>query len=294
METYLFLGAPAALAIASYAIVYGGKAANIWIFTILPPGVFLYLWLDDFAHAAGTSAFVLIKLPSVCMAALLIAMMRFNGWGEKPWARTACYLVLLINIAEAVTFEAIHIHRSGGDHAVAGNALNILAGILLMAAQAFPRFVSVGGGPAKDFRYHLGLGWVLAYTMWDFAFFYGTVPPDLLGDYVVGAAVHLLAPLLLIIGRSAALYIQMRTVSLALAVAVGLVVPDDPIVQLDPAWHTPALATGVALAALAAAAAAAFAPVIGSLAGRRAPRPPANLLEAGVLALRGPRRRVYP
>jgi len=114
----------------------------------------------------------------------------------------------------------------------------------------------VGTDLRRNVRYDLGLGWVLIYSVWDFAFIYGIVTPgndhNVLGGW---ALVHLLTPLLLVlvVGRDSALYIQMRALSLAIALAFLVCLPYEPFIYLTPHWYDPTLAGTLAAVAFVGA-----------------------------------------
>ncbi|MCB1320435.1 MAG: hypothetical protein KDK34_09290, partial [Leptospiraceae bacterium] len=84
--------------------------------------------------------------------------------------------------------------------------------------------------------------WVLAYTVWNFVFVYGTNPPDRpTGEWSGVALMHLGAPLILMSARSA-LYIQMRGYALFLTIALMAIAPFEPIIFRTPEWYHPIVA----------------------------------------------------
>ncbi len=164
-------------------------------YLLLPTAILAWTVLNT----AASSAFVYLKFPSVCLGALLIGALRHKGLADFHGWRTVGYLVLVINIAEAVGFEIYDVLASTPEHDFGGNLFNATAGIILILTQAYPRFIRVDRSrPDHNLHYDVGLPWVLTYVVWNFTFVYGTIPPDQLPGLWGGLSlVHLITPLLL-------------------------------------------------------------------------------------------------
>jgi hypothetical protein len=140
---------------------------------LLAPLLLLPLWLQQ----DQAVLFSFVKALSVGIAAAFVCLLR-GSRAQRPWALVAGYLILFVNIVEAMLTEA-----------AGGGILNVLAGAILLATLALPRFISVrsepaGGAAARALIYELGTPWVIGYTLWNFTFVYaamgrlglGTIP----------------------------------------------------------------------------------------------------------------------
>ncbi len=209
---------------------------HLAIYLLLPAAILA--WAVMYSDLSG--AFLFIKFPSICLGGLLVGAYRHKGLTNFHGWRTVGYLLLLINICEAVGFELFDLLASTPEHDYGGNWFNAAAGIILIVTQAYPRFLSVDRTrPDHPVHYDLGMPWVLTYTVWDFVFIYGTIPPDqspgLWGGF---ALVHLLAPLMLM-RTDARLYLQYRSYTLPFALAVLLIAPFEPWIYTTPDWYSP-------------------------------------------------------
>lgn len=219
---------------------------------LIGAAVTVFLFATNFATAAGS--FLYIKFLTLVVSAMILAGLRFWNWTRYAWALVLGYLILWLNIVEAVGFEILDVVVGGPERMNGGSLLNAAAGIVLLLTQARPRLISTReGDPSQNLYYDLGPLWVLAYTVWNFTFVYGTNPPDHpTGEWTGVAFVHLGAPLLLVLfARDSRLYIQMRTYALYLSIAVLLTAPHPPFIHRTPDWHSFAVADflgGVSLA----------------------------------------------
>ena len=238
----------ALLTLVTFLLAKAPAGWNVVFFTAVSILIPSYLVATSFQTLEGF--FGPIKFLTLCVTVLLIAGLRFWGWRRKPLARTLFYLIVVVNIAEAVGFETLDLALGGPERKMGGNVLNVLAGIILVLTQALPRKVSVSDSPDRGLRYDLGVFWILAYTLWDFTFLYGTNPPDRpTGEWTGLAVIHLSAPLFLM-GRDGALYAQMRVYSLWIVAGLALIVPFEPWLYRTPEWHNRSLSDALAFASL--------------------------------------------
>lgn len=232
------------LALVTYGIAKLPRAWNLFFFGAISILILAYLVATDFRTVEGF--FGLIKFVTLCVSAFLIASLRFYDWWRKPWARLLFYLILVINILEAVAFEVLDLSVGGPERSQGGSVLNALAGIMLILTQALPRRVTVDDELTHHLRYDLGVLWILVYTLWDFTFVYGTNPPGRpTGEWAGLAVVHLMAPLC-IMARNGTLYIQMRMYSLCILAGLALIVPFEPWLYRTPDWYHRPLADALA------------------------------------------------
>lgn len=215
-------------AILTELIRRGGFAVSGIVFLILPVGL-IFLWPQLGLEPTG---FEYVKVFSVAFGALFISGLRYLGWIQRPALRLLAFLILFINIAEAMMTETF-----------SDTYINVAAGGLLLLSQALPQRLRVlTDDPQRNLRYDLGLDWVLAYTLWNFTFVYGTNPPgEPTGEWAAFALIHLLVPLVLIRG-DAELYIQSRAYSLALLMMLAVTLPHEPFLFFVGDWHHPIVA----------------------------------------------------
>jgi len=188
------------------------------------------LWLTF----SDTPLFSFTKVYSICAGLVYIELLKATRWSERQAARLAGYLLLAINILEAVVADAVKL-----------NAVNAAAGVLLVLAQAYPGAITVDRDSfRRDLRYQLGGWWVAAYTVWNFAFVYGCVP-----SFAAFALVHLAAPILACRGRSE-LWLQARVAVLSVMMIVRMSAPNPPFLYLVPHWYSPPVATALHVASL--------------------------------------------
>lgn len=188
------------------------------------PVVATPVWL-----AQGAPWFSVVKVYSVCAAMLLLLVLKATRWAEHPSGRWAAYGLLALNILEAVAADAKET-----------SLLNAATGVLLVLALRYPGGLRVEG---RDLRYDLGLGWVAAYSLWNFAFVYGNRP-----GFAAFALVHVGVPLLAC-RLNASLWIQARVAILTLLMILRMTAPEPPFVVLVPEWQVPAVAQALHAAA---------------------------------------------
>ena len=212
---------------------------SLLVFLAVPAGLTLYWSLAGIE----TTAFMYAKIYSVSFGSLVISALRFLDLAKFRWARFIAYLVLFINILEAILTE----YHDGG-------RLNVIAGGLLLLTMAHPRFIRVDpSDTGKNLQYELGMGWVLSYVLWNFVFVYGTNPPgEPTGEWAAFALVHLSVPLLLMRGRSE-MFIQVRAYSLTLLMFLAVSAPYEPFLFRVPDWHNPLVSLILRAASLALA-----------------------------------------
>ncbi len=218
----------AATAVLTELVRRGGFAVSLLVFLALPLG----LALSWPALGLNPTGFEYVKVFSVAFGALFISGLRWMGWVEIRALRIVAFLILFINILEAMVTETF-----------SDTYINVIAGGLLLLTQALPHRMRVAPDDAdRHLRYDLGLDWVLAYSLWNFTFVYGTNPPgEPTGEWAAFALVHLAVPLVLMRG-DANLYIQNRAYSLALLMMLAVTLPREPFLYFVGDWHHPLVA----------------------------------------------------
>lgn len=166
--------------------------------TVLLPVLIPIQW-----SGAQSDLFAWLKMFSVAVGVLWLHVLRLSQLGSRRWARGLGVAVLLVNMSEAVAFDA-----------VGGNYVNVAAGLLLIGAgfRTGARAMSVDPGPHRDLLWDVPLSWVVAYSVWDLAFIHGCYPEFTGGGIaVLGAALvfGVIRPALYLQYRGLTLYLHM-------------------------------------------------------------------------------------
>lgn len=150
--TLLLFTAQAVLRSASRWVVWGLFAAV--------PAILLPYW----AVINQFDPFVWIKLYTIFACNSWGTMVRFTRLGEHEWARRSIPILVGVNIVEAVTVDL----TAGG----LTHLLNAVAGMGLVFTLPYQRnAVQVDHtGSYRDLRTPTSRGWVVGYTLWNWAF----------------------------------------------------------------------------------------------------------------------------
>lgn len=206
------------------AIIRSPMYVSVLVFFGIPALLILYWNLTDFK----APFFAYVKLFSVAIGSLLISSIRYKPWQNISWLKSLVYIALAINILEAVIDE---ISRGG--------LINAIVGAILIFTLAFPRYIEVDPTDSKNnFRYDLGLSWILTYVVWNFVFIYGISSEGNDSPYAAFAVCHLIVPLLLM-GKSGLFFLQARAYSLGLFMMIFMSVPFEPFYYTSPNWYNP-------------------------------------------------------
>jgi hypothetical protein len=209
----------------------GGLKASWLAFGLGTPVFLAYWWLTD----AEVTGFLWVKAISVGGGALLIGVAAGTALLARRWAAALIVAVLVINVLEAVAIQVVD-----------GFPLTALAGVLLVlttpGASSVARVTEGGRG---RLAFDVGLDWVVAYTLWNFAFVYGSAAPGQpLGIWGPLGIVHLGVPLLLMRG-DAARWLEARAIVLALTIFWSLTFPDPPWTPMSEAWYVKSIADAI-------------------------------------------------
>lgn len=106
------------------------------------------------------------KAYSLVLGIAWIVLCRLTDIGQRRAAKIISYLILAINIFEAVAVDVVK-----GQFV---NYLNAFAGVLLVFTLRDIDSITVDrAGKNKDFLWDkMSLGWILGYTIWNYAFVY--------------------------------------------------------------------------------------------------------------------------
>jgi hypothetical protein len=186
--------------------------------------------------------FVWLKLYSVCVCVIWGTGVRFTRLGGRAWGRFGVPVLLAGNIIEATYLD---LFGSGLAH-----GLNAAAGLLLVATLPYAdRATRVDTtGEFRDLRYGLTRGWVVAYTVWNWAFVYLNYPA------YAGQHTAVLACGLVVAAVDPRLWAQARACTLGLML-IGMATFDAALLSwMDTsAWGDKRVGVAVAGAALAVA-----------------------------------------
>lgn len=141
------------------AEVFRRSPTITWIvFLILPILLIPYgLYQDQYDW------FWWMKTYSVPAAVCLITLYRYTILGEKNWMSLLLWLVLVLNILEAVANEI--------ETGQVLTYLNAAVGLLLILT--IPKMhMKVDKSKTRDFLWLIPLGWIIGYTIWNWTFAY--------------------------------------------------------------------------------------------------------------------------
>lgn len=221
------------------------RRANKWIawgiFLVLPLVLIPY-WrhLSESGIYAGRGMFPWVKLASLQLAVSWLTALRFTRLGQSRGARALMFLLLPINMFEAVTLD-LH-----GGHLA--HWLLAGSGLLLIIAVPHPLWaIRVDEhGPWRDLLY-VGMTrtWIVGYTLWNAAFVYLNFPE------IAGHQLAVLAAPLVVGMRRPALWLQARGFTLGVDLLLMATFPELLFPLLDSAsWATPGREDYVALGCL--------------------------------------------
>jgi len=132
-----------------------------WLaFLILP--ILLIPWGIYFDK--NYSLFLWLKTYSVPAAACIVLLYRFSQLEHKQWLTYLLWLILALNILEAVV-----------DSFVRGEPfmyLNAVAGIILIISIPKMNILVDNRDQKRDFLWMMPLGWIIGYTLWNWTFVY--------------------------------------------------------------------------------------------------------------------------
>lgn len=190
--------------------------------------------------------FTFAKLVSVA-GALCLTVWACEDWpgSRSRWLVWALITTLAVNILEAVIAESL-----------TAFSMNLVAGVLLLPGIPGPAGWRVTAREQRGLSMEVDLGWlwIAAYTVWNFAFVYGTAAPGHpLGEGALLALLHLVVPLLLTRGR-AERWMQSRMLALLFCFLSTIGTAASPVdgTHLHRSW----IASSLGLLALVLASAA--------------------------------------
>lgn len=197
-----------------------GKWAAWGIFLVLPLAVAPYwAWMGHGGAYTGVGHFPWVKLVSLQVGACWLTALRFTPLGRSRWAVGSLFLMLPLNILEAVTQDAFGGHLA---HYLVG-----LTGVLLVLSVPHPlRAIRVDTTDHyRELRY-VGMTrtWIAGYTLWNWVFVYLNFPA------VAGHQLAVLASAFAVGMVEPSRWLQSRTFTLAadllvLATCPGVVIP---------------------------------------------------------------------
>jgi hypothetical protein len=170
-----------------------------WAIFLVLPIVFYPFWKKREKH----SLFGWVKLYSVTFSVAFSVFMRFTALQEFDWTYLLIYLLLVLNIVEAILLD---ISKRSYKHYL--NAFAGLALILTLPATSTIRVDTLS--IYNDLSWTIPLSWVIGYTIWNLVFVYIQTPQHVaMHTAVLGSA--------LIIGfLSSDLWLQARAYTLGI------------------------------------------------------------------------------
>lgn len=219
-----------------------GKWTAWGVFLLLPLALVTYwAWMGRAGAYAGVGVFPWVKLVSLQVAACWLTALRFTSLGRSRWALTLMFLMLPLNILEAVTQDAFGGHLA---HYLLG-----FIGILLILAVPHP-MTAIRVDTADRYRELRYVGmtrtWIAGYTLWNGAFVYLNYPA------IAGHQFAVLASAFLVGMAEPSRRLQSRVLTLATDVLVLPTFPGTLIPFTNTShWASPhreAIAVGACLA----------------------------------------------
>lgn len=229
--TFLLLAAQALLRRAGKWLVWG-------LFAALP-----VILLPYWAATNQFDPFVWTKIYSIFACDTWGTVLRFTRLGRSEWARRSIPVLVAVNIVEAVTVDL-----AGGGVI---HLLNAAAGLALVLTLPYGRNdVQVDAvNQCRDLRMGTARGWVVGYTVWNWAFVLLNYPA------LVGYHAAVLAAALVVGLIDPARWTQTRGATLGLNFLAMATFHAPMRAWFDSAgWADPQLAPAVAGVALAVAA----------------------------------------
>ncbi len=191
-----------------------------------------------------TGFFGYIKFVLIIAATLFTIALRHKKWVERSRSRAIFYALILFNLVEAATFDIYDYLASTPEVPLGGSAINFAAWVIIILTLAYPNRLTVRTDDENEYlHYDLGMGWVVAYTICDYVFLFGSnAPGEPTGQWGGYTMIHLAVPLLLM-GKNASLYMQMRVYSLCWSVFIPLAYPHPPLMFKTMDWYGPNIIT---------------------------------------------------
>lgn len=165
-------------------------------------GIALAMTVSCIAVDAQLQPFTWIKAYTLFFSAAWIHVTRFHSLLGQRVAFVGTWIFLALNIVEAAVQDLI-----------LGHILNGLCGLILVTSLASYRNIAIKGED-KHLSWPIPLSWVLAYTMWNFAFVSGSFGWHLSDHFIV-----LGIPLCYVLLRRD-VWVQVRAYSLTLYVGI--------------------------------------------------------------------------
>ncbi|MEO8402846.1 MAG: DUF5692 family protein [Gammaproteobacteria bacterium] len=167
--------------------------------------------------------FVWAKSYSVACVICLFALCR-TRFGDTQWIYKLIWLMVMLNIAEAVILDAL-----AAEHL---NIINAVTGLMLMMTLPSAEKMSLTHSVHKDFSWDIPYNWIITYTLWNLVFFYGNWPGFGLRVQLAVLAVPLLIGLF-----DRKLWAQARAYTLGVFVLITLCLDAFAITPEAPSWY---------------------------------------------------------
>lgn len=222
-----------------------GKCVAWGVFLISPLVLAPYwVWLGRIGAYTGVGVFPWVKVISLQVGACWLTTLRFTALGRSRWALGSLFLMLPLNMLEAVIQDAFGGHMA--------HYLLVLSGILLVLSVPHPMWAIriETADHSRDLRY-IGMTrtWIGAYTLWNWAFVYLNYPA------IAGHQLAVLASAFVIGMADPSRWLQSRTFTLAADLLVLATFPQVLVPFTDTShWLSPNRENVVAGACLAMAA----------------------------------------
>jgi hypothetical protein len=197
-----------------------GKWAAWGVFLVLPLTLVPYwVYLGQVGVYTGFGVFPWVKLVSLQIAASWLTALRFTALGSSRWATGLLFLMLPVNMLEAITLDAFGGHLA--------HYLLVLTGFLLIFTVPHPmRGIRIDTADHYCELRYVGMTrtWIAGYTLWNLTFVYLNYP------VITGHHVAVLASAFVVGMADPSRWLQSRTFTLAadtlvLATIPGVVIP---------------------------------------------------------------------
>lgn len=207
-----------------------GQWAAWGVFLVLPLALTPYwAWLGQAGAYTEIGLFPWVKLVSLQVGACWLTALRFTSLGRSRWALGLLFLMLPLNMLEAITQDAFGGHLA--------HYLLVLTGILLVLSVPHPlRAIRIDTTDhSRELRY-VGMTrtWIAGYTLWNGAFVYLNYPA------IAGHQLAVLGSAFVIGMADPSRWLQSRTFTLAADLLVLATFPAVMVPFTDTShWATP-------------------------------------------------------
>jgi len=149
-----------------------------WSSLLFIPPILIPWWRS---HYGPVGWFEWAKISSVWLGVFWGMACRFSRIGQKKWALFLLYIILLVNITEALI--------KGLNYGIPGYLLGISALLINITLPGLNSITINTKSPYRDLSWNISQLWIIGYTIWNIGFVYVYLPESVgIHTAVLGAA----------------------------------------------------------------------------------------------------------